>query len=398
MTNSVAASNRSLIGRALRLRCSQKGQLVAEFEREFAQYVGAKYAVAHCNGTCTMHSALVALGVRPGDRVAVPPLTYASTTLAVLHAGAVPVYQDVHRRTWLAFGSDVVPVVRWKVFVSLYGLGLPPLAEGPVLLSTVDDAAETLNLHNPDCAFTSYSFEASKILPIGEGGMLVTNDEGLAWKARQFHTVGYHQGGPEDERTNGRSPQVIRHDVIGWNYQMSDVQAAVGLMQLERADELLAARRYSAACYRQAIQGCEWITPQYAPEGWPHSYWTYGIALRGEALWEPFAHALVEAGGEHPYGCFRLTYDEPAFHHLAPPSNLWKCDTCGSVRESNKLPATLRCTHWGGDCLGTAYPTGGCPVAEDLQPRLVQLQTNHDHAGAERAADCLRKAIRETKL
>jgi len=342
-----------LLDKALSLRCSQKGQLVAEFERQFAQYVGARYAIAHCNGTATMHSALVALGVKPGDRVAVPPLTYASTTLAVLHAGAVPVFVDVEPKTWNMDPGLSFQVRSPKIPVSLYGLW-----SAHNLPEDIDDAAETLNPHNHDVAFTSYSFEASKILPIGEGGMLVTDDEGLAWAARQFHTVGYRKNGPEDEGLliPTRHPLSVRHDIIGWNYQMSDIQAAVGLMQLERADELLNARRYSAECYRQAIQGCEWITPQYVPEGWPHSYWTYGIALQSKEMWEPFAREIVSAGGEMPFGAFRLTYQEPAFRHLAPD--------------------------------------GTCPIAEELQPRIMQLQTNHDKAGAELAATRLRLALR----
>lgn len=349
----------SYLKHALKLRCSEKGTLVRQFERRFADYVGAKHGIAHCNGTATMHTALVALGVKPGDRVAVPPLTYASTTLAVLHAGAVPEYKDIHPETWCSLGG----AADYWIPVSLYGLDQPYSNHyiADARPRVVTDAAETLNPYKGE-AFVSYSFEASKILPIGEGGMLVTDDEGLAWKARQFHTVGYHKSGPEDEWVMHptRNPQAIRHDVIGWNYQMSDIQAAVGLTQLERADELLAARRYSAQCYAQAIQGCDWITPQYVPDGWPHSYWCYGIALRSKEMWNPFARAIVDAGGEMPYGAFRLTYQEPAFRHLAPD--------------------------------------GTCPVAEDLQPRLMQLATNHDKAGSEKAAACLRKAIQACKF
>ena len=127
-------------------------------------------------------------------------------------------------------------------------------------------------------------------------------------------------------------------------------------MQLPLADQLLSERRYSAECYRQAIQGVDWITPQYVPEGWPHSYWTYAIALERRDMWEPFVAAIERNGGERPYAAWRITYQEPAFRHLAPD--------------------------------------GTCPVAEDLQPRLVQLQTNHDHSGSERAAEILSKAIR----
>lgn len=339
---------------AVYLRNSQKGRFVRRFEEAFAKYVGAKYAIAHANGTCTMHTALAALGVGASDVVAVPPLTYGSTALAVLHTGATPVFVDVAPDTWLLehkanwWEPRPKPYVVSAIPVSLYGLW-----SGHNGVGCVDDAAETLNPH-VSASFTSYSCEASKILPIGEGGMLVTNDARLAEIARSFSTVGTTFEKQE------RAPEQIRHVRMGWNYQMSDVQAAVGLARLEEADELIANRRYAAQCYASAVWGCEWITPQYVPTGWSYTPWCYGIALASKDLWRPFAQAIVAAGGEKPYGAFRLTYQEPAFRHLAPD--------------------------------------GTCPVAEDLQPRLMQLQTNHDKPQAERAAEILRQALASVEV
>lgn len=319
------------------------GSVVAEFERHFAQYVGAEYGIAHCNGTATLHTALMALDGAGDVLVDVPPLTMASTTLAVLHAGCRPQFVDVDPSRWVA-----PPQYRanTKIHVSLYGLSAP--LGGPFV---IDDAAETLRQHS-GCAFTSYSFQASKILSTGEGGMLVTNDPELAAKARQFRDLGY----PPDARANMKSPTAIRHTSLGWNYRMADLVAAKGILQLALAEKHLEARRYSAQCYREAITHFPWITPQYMPEGWSHSYWTYAIALPTPELWEPLAQAMVSLGGERPYAAWRLTYQEPAFRHLAPD--------------------------------------GTCPVAEALQPRLVQLQTNHQSpAESERAAEILHKAL-----
>lgn len=341
----------SYVAEALSLRNSQKGIFVRRFEEAFAKYVGAKYAIAHANGTCTMHTALVALGVQSGDRVAVPPLTYGSTTLAVLHAGAKPVFLDVSPDTWIMRLNDwFIDNQVIAIPVSLYGLH-----SGWSAGAIVDDAAETLNQHEPrrdglhPVPFTSYSFEASKILAIGEGGMLVTNDSKLAETARSFSIVG------ATFEKQPRSPAQIRHVRVGWNYQMSDVQAAVGLARLEHADELIAERQYSAQCYRQALADCDWIVPQYVPEGWAYTPWCFGMAVQHRDQWQPLADAIVKSGGERPYAAFRLTYQEPAFRHLASD--------------------------------------GTCPVAEHLQPRLMQLQTNHHQAGAEYAAECLRDAI-----
>ena len=317
------------------------GSVVATLEREFAAYVGAEYGIACCNGTATLHTALVTLGVKPGDRVAVPPLTMASTTLAVLHAGAVPRFVDIYPDTWLMQYERLIGTPDWSLPVSLYGL---QAGYG------VDDAAETLNPHTA-AAFTSYSFQASKILSAGEGGMLVTNDHDLAAKARQFRDLGY----PPDARASMKSPDAIRHTVVGWNYRMSDAQAQLVLDQLPHADELLARRAYAAECYRQAIQGCGWVTPQFRPEGWPHSYWTYAIACDTRQRADELQSAIVKCGGEFCYRAWRITYQEPAFRHLAPD--------------------------------------GTCLVAEDLQPRILQLQTGGNNFEPEHAADCLHRAL-----
>lgn len=343
----------------------KNGSAVAAFERAFAEYVGAKYCIALCNGTATLHTALVALGVKPGDRVAVPPLTMSATTIAVLQAGAVPVFVDVDPRTWLMTSDHGI---RYAVPVSLYGLhhGLEKQ-----YADQVDDAAQTLRPHDGAVHdFTSYSFQASKILPLGEGGMLATNEETLATRAREFSSLGYRMRAdqPRIDPAVLKHPSYERHHVWpAWNYRMSDLVAERGrvgdpmssdgtLMFSERLDRLKASRQRCAALYREAVAGCSWLTPQHVPEGWGHDYWAFAVALEHRDLWGPFTQAVVRHGGEMPYGAWRLTYQEPAFRHLAD-------DGC-------------------------------CPVAEDLQPRLVQFQTN-DYASAERNAAAVNAAIYE---
>lgn len=328
----------------------KNGSTVAAFERAFADYVGAKYAIALCNGTATLHTAMVALGIRPGDRVAVPPLTMSATTIAVLHAGAVPVFVDVDERTWLADGEKFEWEHAASIPVSLYGLHQPYAGR-----ATIDDAAQTLRKHS-GAAFTSYSFQASKILALGEGGMLATNDEVLATRAREFSSLGYRMKAdqPRIDPAVIKSPTYERHHSLGWNYRMNDLTAAEGLRQLPMADGLLAQRRECAAFYRAAIAGCDWLTPQYVPEGWTFDAWAYAFAVESADLWHPLTAAMVRHGAEMPYGCWRITYQEPAFRHLAPD--------------------------------------GTCPVAESLQPRLLQFQTN-SLASAERNATALRHAI-----
>lgn len=370
----------------------RNGETVAAFERAFAEYVGARFAIALCNGTATLHTALVALGVKPGDRVAVPPLTMSATTLAVLQAGAVPAFCDVLPDRWTMDWSKVPDDIT-AMPVSLYGL--TPFVPSPVYSACtrgiVDDAAQRLSEAWCPQGFTSYSFQASKILPLGEGGMLVTDSEELATRAREFSSLGYRMR-PDQPRIDPavlKSPTFERHHwPLAYNYRMNDRTAAEGLEWLHpgMADGLLARRRKAAALYREAIAGCDWLTPQHVPEGWTHDYWCWAVAIGNKRGSEPaqgggiywgypvtaqgVADAIVRHGGERPYGAWRLTYQEPAWR------DAWWLQSAAD--------------DW--DAEGS--PRGLCPIAEDLQPRLLQFQTNN-LPSAQRNAEALRKAVRE---
>jgi perosamine synthetase len=336
----------------------RNGESVAAFESAFASYVGAKYCIAMVNGTATLHTAIACLWpdyiARGGAKVATSPLTMSATSIAILHAGATPVFVDVDPHTWLADTA--------AVGVSLYGLNKPWFG------GMIDDAAQTLRKHS-GVPFTSYSFQASKILALGEGGALVTDSEELATRAREFSSLGYRMRAdqPRIDPAVLKDPAYERHHTYpAFNYRMNDITASEGLkalgnplgalQEMRWCDALLSGRRKAAGFYRQAIAGCSWITPQHVPEGWTHDYWTFAIALESASLWHPFVDAIVRHGGEMPFAAWRLTYQEPAFRHLAE-------DGC-------------------------------CPVAESLQPRLVQFQTN-SLVSAERNAEAVGKAIKE---
>ncbi len=322
---------------------------VAAFEEAFAEFVGARFAVSCVNGTATLHTALVALGVRPGDTVAVPCITMASTTIAVLHAGASPEFVDVNPETWLMQRTSSA----YTIPVSLFGLCSPHRYSS----HSIDDAAQTLRKHGAS-AFTSYSFQASKIISTGEGGMLVTDSLEMATKAREFGSLGYRMDAkqPRIDSATLKSPTFNRHHSLGWNYRMAPVVAAEGLKQLKKAEQLLAERKEAADLYGMAISGCSWMRPQGVPDGWKHDNWCFAVALESKELWPPFVESICRHGGERPYACWRVTYQEPAFRHLASD--------------------------------------GTCPSAESLQPRLVQFQTNNIRS-AEKNADAVRKAIKE---
>lgn len=354
------------------MRClpvGKNGETVAEFEKEFAAYVGAQYCIALCNGTASLHTALEALRCCPDMFVSVPALTMSSTSIAALHSRSLITFLDVDAQTWtLSPDIDVLPQCV-GIGVDLYGLCVP-WSGGNIIA----DAAQTLRKHS-DAAFTSYSFQASKILSCGEGGALVTNDEDLATKARSFASLGYalDPHSSQIDSSKIRSPDYARHHSLGWNYRLSDAQAALLLHGLGRADQLLQDRREAAALYQGAVQGCDWLTPQHIPDGWVHDYWTYAVAMApnvavgqfktgqyagrfARATWETLAHRIEANGGERPYAAWRIPWIEPG---LAP-----------------------------------LVERGNCPVAESLQPRLMQFATNHPQS-AEINAEALRKAIKE---
>jgi perosamine synthetase len=323
-------------------RNTTAGFMAKRFEVAFAEMVGAKYAISMCNGTATLHTALHVMGVEKGDIVSIPPLTMGSTTMAVVHAGACPLYVDVDPSSWL-----MGPTNGHSIGVSLYGLG----GNFPC----VDDAAQTLRKHKSP--LTSYSLQASKILTCGEGGVLTTNDPNMAQAATRFASLGYQTS---DIRRVKR-PGAVRHVEVGWNYRMSDLQAAVALAQVQRCDLFSLGRSSSAAMYLSVLAAASvpWITVQMIPRGSVHNFWCFPLLLHEDGPdFRTFADEIEKHGGERPYAAWRLTYEEPAFRHL--------------------------------------QPTAGCPVAESIQPRIVQLQTNFPDAEAsEQAAVALGMAIAE---
>lgn len=328
------------------------GEAVAEFERRLADYCGAKHCVAASNGTVTLQAALIAIGVKPGDKVFTTAMTMAATSIAILNVGAVPVYGDVDPETWLLAYPDGPELYLPSIPVSLYGLHQESWGE-----QTIDDAAQTLRKHN-GTAFTSLSFQRSKILNTGEGGALLTDDADLAEAARSYLSLGYRMNGKARIDSAGiKAFDAVRHvRYPSINGRMNDFTATCGLGELRNADFLCTLRAMAVQHYREAIQGCSWLTPQHVPEGWTHDYWTYAVACDTPARAKLLQRTVVKHGGEMPYACWALTYREPAFRHLAPD--------------------------------------GTCPVAESLQPRLLQFQCN-DLASAEQNARALRQAIEE---
>ncbi len=302
--------------------------MTRRFEEAFAKRFGANFAVAHCNGTATMYTCLAAAGIKPGDEVIVPPLTAAATAFSVLHQGAIPVFADIDGRTFNidpeAIRERITPLTKAIIPVGLYGLSadMDPIMEiaKEHKLAVIEDNAECfLALYKGRLAGTtghmaSFSFQKSKHLTCGDGGIVITDDEELATNIRKycctgFHTLGARTGGIMPKKDRGQ-PDSIRHDFLGWNYRMSDLQGAVALEQTERMDELVELRIKTGKMFREAVGDTTWLVPQYTPKGYENSYWTFVCLLdvdKAGCSWHEFREKFYHLGGDFVYAAWRLT-------------------------------------------------------------------------------------------
>lgn len=364
-------------------------QMVTRLEKSFAEKFYVKHAVAMVNGTATLHMALEAAGIQPGDEVICPPLTMSSTSIAVLHTNAVPVFADVDKDTFLITAESIrrvlTPRTKAIITVSLYGLA-PEMEEIVELakengLYVIEDNAECYGAYQNGRLvgtfghMASYSFQSSKHLTAGEGGIVITDSDELADKLRRYSGLGYAGIDSKKGRITKndiQSPDYERHVVLGWNYRMADLCAAVALGQLERMDELVEARCRAAAYYQKETEGCEWLHPQYIKKGNLHSFWTYVVRLDTEKVkWHEFRDKYLEFGGDGIYAAWKLAYQEPMF------------------RNKEFLNREKLAIYDSYD-----YNTVHCTNAEFLQPRLLQFKTNYytDKKAKEQAA-VLRKTI-----
>jgi perosamine synthetase len=389
MVPRISAVERSYVQQVLdgEFRSSAGAFMTKRLEQAFAEKFGCRYAVSFANGTGSMQVALAAAGIGPGDEVIVPPLTMASTAFAVLHTGATPVFADVHPHTWTLDANSVAqrvsPRTKGIVPVALYGLPadvdpLMALARAHDLFVLEDDAQCFLGRYHGRVAGStghaaSFSFQASKHMTCGEGGMVITDDERLATAIRRLGSLGYgavgaKAGQSKIARETIQDPAYLRHASTGWNYRLSDLCSAVLLGQLERLEQLVEVRLAAARCFADSLGACDWLVPQATPAGFVHSYWTFACALAPGApcTWYEFRDKYLELGGDGVYGAWALSYLEPAMKN---------------VRFAETQSQT--------------YAAGLCPVAESLQPRLVQFKTNYfDPARRERAAASLTDTIR----
>lgn len=276
---------------------SSAGPFVERFEKEIAGYVGVPHAVATVSGTAALHVALLLAGIKPGDEVLVPALTFIATANAVRYCGGVPIFMDSEPQSWAMDPEKVADfltrecevkrgrvvnratgrTVRTLLPVHLYG---HPADLDPLLglcdqfpLTLVEDAAEALGAKYKGRRVGAHglagclSFNGNKIITTGGGGMILTNDEGLARRARSLTTQAREEG-----------PEFV-HREVGFNYRLSNIHAALGVAQLEQLDGFIEAKRKTARVYTEAV-GRLGGTEPLGEAPWAFStFWMYSVLL-----------------------------------------------------------------------------------------------------------------------
>lgn len=299
---------------------SSEGPFVEQFELEMAARVGRRFGIAVANGSVALDLAVAALRLSPGDEVVMPTFTIISCAAAIVRAGAVPVLVDADSATWNmnvdAVASRITPRTRAIMIVHLYGL---PVDIGPILeladlhgLAVIEDAAEVIGQtwNERPCgsfgALSTFSFYPNKQVTTGEGGMVVTDDSELAERCRSLRNLAFQPG------------RRFVHEELGWNYRLSNLQAAVGVAQLERLDQILTRKREIGQLYTNLLQDISEIVLPLARTEYAESvYWFYGLVLNDDVPFDSYGaiHGLAKRGiGTRPF--FWPMHEQPVFRQM----------------------------------------------------------------------------------
>lgn len=373
-------------------RSSKSAKYMGLLEKEFAKKFNKKYAISFINGTATMHAALEAWGIGPGDEVIITPLTMSSTTFCVLQAGATPIYADVDKKTFNICPNSIKKLVNknTKAIIPVSLFGLSPE------MDSIMNIAKDFNLKvledNAECFMgyyknkvvgsfgdaASYSFQSSKHITSGEGGMVITDDAEFALQLRRVQSLGYAGLSLDKAKISKddiQSPKYSRHISLGWNYRMPELCCAVAYAQLQRIDEIVNIRKEVGKIFNTAVKGYEHILmPQHTGSNYINSYWTWACKIFDEKKWDDFRSLFIQNGGDKFYGAWKLGYLEPFFKEKRFLGREKFIDT--------KIN----------------YGEGICPIAEDLQKRLMCFKTNYwNIEDAVRQADILKQTLKQFK-
>jgi perosamine synthetase len=298
---------------------SSEGPFVKRFEETFSQYIGVKHGVAVCNGTAALEVALAAIDIGEGDEVIMPTFTIISCAIAALRLGARPVLVDSEAETWNMDVSQIEPKItaRTKAImpVHIYGhtVDMDPVMalSEKYKLKVIEDAAEVHgakykgkkagSIGHAGC----FSFYANKIITSGEGGMVVTDDAAVAERARSYRNLCFQPG------------KRFYHTDLGYNFRMTNLQAAVGVAQLEQIDRLINIRRSNALRYTEKLQSIRGIKTPPEKEWAKNVYWMYAIELSQDLGMDAAQMAVKLAAKDITTRPFFLgMHEQPVFHKM----------------------------------------------------------------------------------
>ncbi len=299
---------------------SSEGPFVKQFETAMAARVGRKYGIAVANGSMALDAAVAALDIQPGDEVILPTFTIISCAAAIARAGGIPVVVDCNPNTWNmeieTIKAKITSKTKAIMVVHIYGL---PVDLEPILLlaqqyglRVIEDAAE---MHGqtykgrPCGSFgdiSTFSFYPNKHITTGEGGMLVTDEANLAERCYSLRNLCF------------QPQQRFIHEELGWNLRMTNLQAALGLAQLERLDEFITRKRLMGKLYTELLSDVEGLQlPISATEYAKNIYWVYGVVLRDEIPFdaiEAMQRLRQQQIGTRPF--FWCMYEQPVFRKM----------------------------------------------------------------------------------
>ena len=299
---------------------SSEGPFVKQLEDQFAKYVLNKHGIAVCNGSAALDVAVTALDIGKGDEVIMPAFTIISCAASVVRAGAKPVLVDCDPLTWCMDINQIEEKITSKtkaiMAVHIYGL---PVDMDPLIklakkynLKIIEDAAEAhgLNYKGKHCGsfgdIAIFSFYPNKHITTGEGGMVVTNDDKTADKCRSLRNLCFQ----EKKR--------FVHEELGWNFRMSNLQAALGVAQLERINEFIEKKHHMGKLYTRLLSDIKQIELPLPKTDYAHNiYWVYGIVLKDNVDFdaEYAMSALKEKGiGSRPF--FYPMHKQPVFRKI----------------------------------------------------------------------------------
>ena len=379
----------SAAGRVIRSGWITQGPEVAAFEQEFAAVVGAPHACAVANCTVALHLALRAVGVGPGDEVITVSHSFIATANAVRYCGATPVFVDVQPATYNIDPELVERVVspRTRAILCVHQIGMPCDLDRIVALgrrlgvAVIEDAACAIGsevswegqwqrIGRPHGDVACFSFHPRKLISTGDGGMLTTANEG--WD-RQFRLWRQHgMSTPDSVRHGAREVIFETYPVQGFNYRLTDIQAAVGREQLRRLPAMVARRRALAGRYQQLLAAVPGVTVPFEP-AWARSNWqSFAIRLPGACDQRTVMQQMLDAGVATRRGVMN------AHREAAYPLGTWSCGAG---------PGPCGCA--GGSC-------ARLPESERGQDRVILLPLYHDltEADQDRVVAALADACR----